>query len=85
MSDKGFIEQIPIFGEKGLKKKIIFLILFSWAALLYALYSDYNLATGSGNLSMILFLLANTYFPAKRIRIKYKVKNTQQFFNKYLV
>jgi hypothetical protein len=85
VSDKGFIEQVSLFGEDGWKKKLIFLGLAAWAGTLYALYSDYNMATGSGNLSMILFLLANTYFPAKRIRIKYKVKNTQKFFNRFLV
>ncbi|MBF0529952.1 MAG: hypothetical protein HQK55_11915 [Deltaproteobacteria bacterium] len=54
-------------------------------SVLYAYYSDYNLATGTGNLCMLLFLAANIYFPAKRIRLKYNVKNVQGQFNKLLV
>ncbi|VEN74101.1 Magnetosome protein Mad2 [Candidatus Desulfarcum epimagneticum] len=85
MKDRGLIDQISLFGEKGWKKKIIFLAFFFWLGTVYALYSDYNMATGSGNLSMVLFLLANTYFPAKRIRLRYKARHTQGFFNRFLV
>ncbi len=85
LNDKGFIEQISLFGEKGLKKKIIFLGVLFWLGAMYAIYSDYNMATGTGNLSMFMFLLANTYLPAKRIRMRYKIKHTQSFFNKILV
>ena len=85
MKDKGLIDQISLFGGEDWKKKALFLSGMLWLGIVYACYSDYNMATGSGNLSMILFLFANTYFPAKRIRLKYRVKSSQKFFNKFLV
>ncbi|MBF0360270.1 MAG: hypothetical protein HQK49_04625 [Oligoflexia bacterium] len=51
---------------------------------LILLYSDYNLATGSGNLCLILFLLANTYIPAKRLRFIYNFRNVEEFFQVFL-
>ena len=54
-------------------------------AVIYAYNSDYNLATGTGNLSMVLFLAANIYFPAKRLRLRYSFKNVQPQFNRLLV
>ena len=54
-------------------------------AVLYAYMSDYNLATGTGNLSMVLFLTANIYFPAKRIRLHYNLKKVQDHFDRLLV
>jgi len=54
-------------------------------AVVYAYNSDYNLATGTGNLSMVLFLAANIYFPAKRLRLRYGFKNVQDHFNRLLV
>lgn len=54
-------------------------------AVVYAYNSDYNLATGTGNLSMVLFLAANIYFPAKRLRLRYSFKNVQPQFNRLLV
>ncbi len=56
-----------------------------WLGIIIALYSDYNLATGTGNLCMVLFLAANTYYPARRIRLFYKVKNVQILFNTFLM
>ncbi len=52
---------------------------------IYAVNSDYNLATGSGNLCMVLFLAANVYFPAKYLRLKYAIKDVQPQFNRLLV
>ncbi|MBL6988536.1 MAG: hypothetical protein ISR65_02085 [Bacteriovoracaceae bacterium] len=48
------------------------------------LYSDYNLATGTGNLSLMLFFLANTYVPAKFLREAFNLKNVSTFFITYL-
>lgn len=85
MEERGFFHQIAIFGDAPLRNRIIFVIVFCWAAAVFAIYSDYNLATGTGNLSMLLFLAANIYFPAKRIRLHYNPRKTQAFFNKFLV
>ena len=76
---------ISIFGRSPLKRKIIFLSIFFVMAVLYAFNSDYNLATGTGNLAMVLFLAANVYFPAKKIRIYYGLKHVQEDFNNLLV
>ncbi len=76
---------INIFGRGSLKNRVIFIFALMVLGCLYAFYSDYNLATGSGNLSMVLFLGANIYFPAKRIRLKYSMKNVQSEFNSLLV
>ena len=75
---------LKLFGRGPLKKRAAFvgtLILFG---IIYAYNSDYNLATGSGNLCMVLFLAANVYFPAKRIRLRYNIKEVQPYFNKLL-
>ena len=77
--------QIPLFGDSPLKHRLILISILAWAGLVFAIYSDYNLATGTGNLSMLLFLAANMYFPAKRIRIHYNIKHVRLFFNKLLV
>ncbi len=74
-----------LFGYGPLKKKAIFIGCFLLLAAIYAYNSDYNLATGSGNLSLVLFLAANIYFPAKRIRLRYSLKNVQPYFNRLLV
>lgn len=85
MSDRGFIHQISLWGDSPLRNRVIFLAVLTWASAIFAIYSDYNLATGSGNLSMLLFLAANIYFPVKRIRLHYNPRNVQPFFNKFLV
>ena len=85
MSKKGITQEVALFGYAPLKQKLIFLLCFTWACVMFAIYSDYNMATGTGNLSMLLFLAANCYFPAKRIRLYYNPKNVQKFFNKFLV
>ncbi|MBF0234326.1 MAG: hypothetical protein HQK65_15000 [Desulfamplus sp.] len=76
---------IALFGRGSLKKRILFVTVLVIMGIIYAFNSDYNLATGSGNLSMVLFLAANVYFPAKRIRLKYAIKNVQSEFNTLLV
>ncbi|HIJ79402.1 MAG: hypothetical protein OEY01_10620 [Desulfobulbaceae bacterium] len=83
--EQGLTSRIPLWGVPGLKRKIIFLTALFWLGAVYALYSDYNFATGTGDLSMVMFILANIYFPAKRIRLYLNAKNTQTFFNRYLV
>ncbi len=47
-------------------------------------FSDYNLATGSGNLCIILFIAANTYVPAKWLRFMFNFQNVGNYFNVYL-
>ncbi|MBF0451864.1 MAG: hypothetical protein HQK75_14260 [Candidatus Magnetomorum sp.] len=76
---------ISLFGSSSLKNKLIFLSTCFVLGTLYAYTSDYNLATGTGNLTMVLFLGANIYFPAKKIRFYYSMKNVQGYFNKLLV
>ncbi len=77
--------EIELFGRGTLKHKAIYVSALVVFGILYAIYSDYNLATGSGNSTMVLFLAANVYFPAKRIRIWFNVDNVQQNFNTLLV
>ncbi|MBF0119404.1 MAG: hypothetical protein HQK79_11255 [Desulfobacterales bacterium] len=77
---------VPLFGEGSLKRRTIFVSILSIICAIYAINSDYNLATGTGNLSMVLFLAANVYMPAKRIRLKYTFReDVQPYFNKLLV
>ena len=47
----------------------------------FAYYSDYNWPTGTGNLSMILFLAANVYIPAKWLRKRYRFRGVQRYFS----
>ena len=77
--------RLELFGHGPLKKRAVIIGCFLLAAVLYAYHSDYNLATGTGNLCMVLFLAANIYFPAKRIRLRYSLKNVQPYFNTLLV
>lgn len=77
--------KLELFGRGSVKRRAIFIGCFTVLAVVYAYSSDYNLATGSGNLSMVLFLAANIYFPAKRIRLKYNIKDVQPYFNRLLV
>jgi len=85
VSSKGFTEQIALFGESSLKSRVIFVGTLSLLGVIFAVYSDYNLATGSGNLSMVLFITASIYYPAKRIRLRYNIKDVQPFFDTFLV
>ena len=77
--------KLELFGHGSRKRRAIFVGCFILLAVAYAYNSDYNLATGSGNLSMLLFLAANVYFPAKRLRLRYSIKNVQPYFNRLLV
>ncbi len=76
---------IKLFGHGSLKSRIILVVVLIVLGILYAFNSDYNLATGSGNLCMVLFLAANVYFPAKRIRLHYGFRTVQPYFNRLLV
>ncbi len=77
--------KLALFGQRPFKKKVPVLICLTALAVIYAFLSDYNLATGTGNLSMVLFLAANVYFPAKRLRLRYKLRNVQAQFDTLLV
>ncbi|SLM32725.1 Conserved membrane hypothetical protein. Homology with gene DMR_41120 of RS-1. Between mamQ and mamB like it is for RS-1. Named HMP2 on GenBank [Desulfamplus magnetovallimortis] len=76
---------IALFGRGSLKHRVFFVGILVIIGAIYAGKSDYNLATGSGNLCMVLFLAANVYFPAKYIRLKYAIKDVQLQFNRLLV
>lgn len=77
--------KLELFGRGPLRKRAPMLACLAVLAAIYAYMSDYNLATGTGNLSMVLFLAANVYFPAKRIRLRYGLKNVQPQFDRLLV
>ena len=53
---------------------------FLIACALFAYLSDYNWATGTGNLCLILFLAANVYIPAKRLRKRYRFRGVQHYY-----
>lgn len=74
-----------LFGYGPVKKRAILVGCFLLFAVIYAYSSDYNLATGTGNLTMLLFLGANIYLPAKWLRLRYSLKNVQPYFNRLLV
>lgn len=76
---------LKLFGHGTPKSRVIFIGVFLLLTVLYAYTSDYNLATGTGNLSLILFLAANIYFPAKQIRLRYTFRNVQPYFDRLLV
>lgn len=81
----GTTANLRLFGTASFKRRAIFLSICVLLSVIYAFVSDYNLATGTGNLCMVLFLAANIYFPAKRIRIFYQAKEVQNVFNKLLI
>jgi len=60
------------------------LIVFISLCIVFARFSDYNLATGTGNLTVVLFLLANTYIPAKWLKNRFKFKGVAKQFNELL-
>lgn len=51
------------------------------ACVAFAYLSDYNWATGTGNLCLILFLAANVYIPAKSLRKYYRFDGVQAHFD----
>ena len=79
------LHKLNLFGQGPLKRRAMLVGSFVLLAVIYAYNSDYNLATGTGNLSMVLFLAANIYFPAKRLRLRYGFKDVQPQFNRLLV
>lgn len=85
MNTKAGTYNLNLFGDSSVKRKAIIVGVFLVLSAIYAYSSDYNLATGTGNLSMVLFLAANVYFPAKRIRLHYRFKDVQPAFNSLLV
>ena len=85
MSVDTYIHTLPIWGWGPVRRRIAYLAVFLTLCALYAVLSDYNLATGVGNLCMVLFIAANVYYPAKRIVIYFKIKGIQTFMNRMLV
>ena len=77
--------ELDILGRGSLKKRVVFISTLVLLGIIYACYSDYNLATGSGNLVMVLFLAANVYFPAKRLRLWFSIEGVQPYFSTLLV
>lgn len=71
------------FDSAENRLKAILLTIFIVFCLLFAFFSDYNLPTGSGNLSMLLFIAAQSYVPAKRLRLFFMLKD-DVFFQKFL-
>jgi hypothetical protein len=63
------------------KKKALGYGAFVLWCLAFAYFSDYNWPTGTGNLCLILFLAANVYVPAKRLRKRYKFRAVQPYFS----
>ncbi|MBF0482890.1 MAG: hypothetical protein HQK82_14670 [Desulfovibrionaceae bacterium] len=85
MTTETYLHTLPLWGWGTLRNRAIAMSVFILACVLYAVYSDYNLATGTGNLSMVLFLAANVYYPAKRILLHYKIRGVQFHMNRLLV
>ncbi|WP_173080280.1 hypothetical protein [Fundidesulfovibrio magnetotacticus] len=85
MSEDTYLDSLPIFGWGPIRKRLAYLGVFLFLCTVYAVNSDYNFATGSGNLSMVLFLAANVYFPVKRIVLHYRLKGTQEIMRQLLI
>jgi len=80
-----YIHALPIWGWGPLSKRFTYLMVFLGVCGVFAFSSDYNFATGLGNLCMVLFIAANVYFPAKRIILYFKIKGAQQHMNRMLI
>jgi hypothetical protein len=63
------------------KRRIVGYLVFLVFCVGFAYVSDYNWPTGTGNLCLILFLAANVYIPAKRLRLKYRWPRVQHYFS----
>lgn len=77
-------EQILIAANQApidWKRKLTAVSLFLAFCVSFAYFSDYNWPTGTGNLCLILFLAANVYIPAKRLRQKYRFRGVQSHFS----
>jgi len=85
MSTDSYLDSLPLLGWGPIRKRLYYLATFLFVCVVYAVNSDYNLATGSGNLSMVLFLAANVYFPVKRLILHYKMKGTQEIMRQLLI
>jgi len=64
-----------------IRKKVIGYTIFALWCVAFAYFSDYNWPTGTGNLCLILFLAANVYIPAKRLRRHYRFHRVQRYFD----
>ena len=85
MTTESYLHTLPLWGWGPVRTRLTYLAVFLVLSFLYAWLSDYNFATGTGNLSMVLFLAANVYFPFKRLLLHYRIKGVQSFMNRLLV
>lgn len=67
--------------SSGLSRRVYGWLAFLVGSVGFAYVSDYNWPTGTGNLCLILFIAANIYIPAKRLRIRYRFRSVQPYFN----
>ncbi len=72
------------FVKADAKLKLALIVTFILVCIIFAYTSDYNLATGSGNLCMLLFIVSNSYVPVKRLRLFFMLKDQQGFFTKFV-
>lgn len=63
------------------QKKTFWCVFFFVCCVAFAKLSDYNWATGTGNLCLILFLAANVYIPAKWLRKRFRFPGVQPYFS----
>lgn len=82
--ERGRLNPLPISRVKQYLVSKLLVIVVLTAAILYATCSSYNLASGTGNLCVVLFIFANTYVPAKRLRLLFNFKNVNEEFNIFL-
>ncbi|MBF0492787.1 MAG: hypothetical protein HQM15_08405 [Deltaproteobacteria bacterium] len=71
------------FSSADIRLKTLLILALILACILFAYWSDYNLATGSGNLCMVLFIAAQSYIPAKYLRLFFMLKD-DAFFATFL-
>lgn len=72
---------IAMRSNSNWKKKTIWTVVFLLWCVFFAYFSDYNWPTGTGNLCMILFITANIYVPAKKLRKRYRWRKVQPYFD----
>lgn len=77
MSKQTAIEEFPGFYTWAKIRRYGLFCLFCVA---FAYLSDYNWPTGTGNLCLLLFLAANVYLPAKRLRKHFRFQGVQPYF-----
>lgn len=71
-------------ADSELALKAALVVVFIVLCVFLAWVSDYNWPTGTGNLCMIMFIVANAYFPFKRLRIVFMFKDERGFIDKYI-